>query len=244
MKNKNIFILIFTLLMLLISFSIFIYSNDYYHALAQCNIALTSDEKVSVTIKKDSITFNPAVPSETGMVFYPGGKVEYTAYAPLMRRLAEKGVTCVLVHMPLNLAVLSPNKADQALKHYPEIKNWYICGHSLGGAIASSYAAKHPSAFNGIIFLGAYASSNLSNTSINMLSLYGSEDNVLNRENLEKTKTNNPSNVKYYEITGGNHAYFGLYGEQNGDGLATITTEEQQTKTVDEIMHFVNQEQK
>jgi hypothetical protein len=244
MKRKNIFVATLMLVLIAITISIFVYANDYYHALTPCDSALTSDQKVSITIKKDQIIFNPTTASQTGIIFYPGGKVEYTAYAPLMHKLAEKGVTCVLVHMPLNLAVFGSNKADNAFNASSQIKHWYIAGHSLGGAIASSYAAKHTSSLEGIIFLGAYASSNLSNTSIDMLSIYGSEDKVLNRENFEKTKTNNPANAKYYEIAGGNHAYFGLYGEQDGDGVASITAEDQQTQTIEQIINFIQQNTK
>lgn len=43
----------------------------------------------------------------TGLIFYPGGKVQYEAYAPLLYHLAENGIFCVLLHMPGNLAVLS-----------------------------------------------------------------------------------------------------------------------------------------
>ena len=41
-----------------------------------------------------------------GFIFYPGGKVGYTAYAPLILALAEQDILCVLLEMPFNLAVL------------------------------------------------------------------------------------------------------------------------------------------
>ena len=36
----------------------------------------------------------------------------------------------------------------------------------------------------------------------------------------------------HYTIPGGNHAYFGKYGEQKGDGEATISREDQTKETV------------
>ena len=41
-------------------------------------------------------------------------------------------------------------------------------------------------------------------------------------------------------ITGGNHAYFGMYGEQKNDGEATITNIEQINITAQKIAEFIN----
>lgn len=38
--------------------------------------------------------------SETGLIFYPGAKVEETAYAPVMDGLAQQGIFCVTVKLP------------------------------------------------------------------------------------------------------------------------------------------------
>ena len=45
---------------------------------------------------------------------------------------------------------------------------------------------------------------------------------------------------RYSEIVlgGGNHAQFGNYGTQSGDGTAKITVQEQQERTVEEIGNF------
>jgi 2-iminoacetate synthase ThiH len=50
----------------------------------------------------------------------------------------------------------------------------------------------------------------------------------------------NTQKVKEVVITGGCHAYFGAYGEQDGDKKAAITREEQIGITVDEILQFIN----
>ena len=100
-----------------------------------------------------------------GFIFYPGGKVEYTAYIPLMQALSEHGVTCVLVEMPFNLAVLDINAADGVQKDYPKIEAWYIGGHSLGGSMAASYVASHTDDFAGLVLLGAYSTADAMQTS-------------------------------------------------------------------------------
>ena len=38
----------------------------------------------------------------------------------------------------------------------------------------------------------------------------------------------------------GCHSYFGMYGAQDGDGVPTITVEEQLSITAKEIMKFAN----
>jgi predicted esterase len=177
--------------------------------------------------------FRPAADHDkhTAFVFYPGGKVAHDAYAPLMQKLTLEGVTCVLVKMPFNLAVFDTNAAERVFQLLPDIQNWYIGGHSLGGAMASSYAGANSDKLKGLVLLAAYP---LNTSELPTLTVYGSEDSVL-----DKSKLDGLNNV--LEITGGNHAYFGDYGEQKGDGTASITREEQQTQTVAAIVRFIDE---
>ena len=100
--------------MLLLCGVCWIYAADYYHADDAAVAAMSPAADVTVEQKGNTLAFVPE-DAETGLIFYPGGKVEYTAYTPLMRMLADNGVLCVLVEMPLNLAVLNMNAADGIL---------------------------------------------------------------------------------------------------------------------------------
>ncbi|GIO86825.1 hypothetical protein J25TS5_37570 [Paenibacillus faecis] len=171
-------------------------------------------------------------PGSPGLIFYPGGKVEAAAYAPLLQKLAQHGITCVLMEMPFNLAVLDANAADRAFAQLPQVKRWYIGGHSLGGAMAGSYAGAHADKLEGLILLGAYSAAALPED-LPTLAIYGSEDRVLDRSKLPVS----PNTL--LEIAGGNHAYFGDYGEQKGDGTAAISREEQQRQTAEAIVKFM-----
>jgi len=131
--------------------------------------------------------------------------------------------------MPFNLAVFDVNAADRIYSKFPGIVNWYIGGHSLGGAMASSYADKNTDKIKGLILLGAYS---VGSADISTLAIYGSNDGVLDRSKLAGT-----DNV--LEIAGGNHAYFGNYGEQKGDGKAEITREQQQEHAAEAITDFI-----
>ncbi len=216
------------------------YFRDSYNAGNTAHRALIGDSKVSVSAQKnEAIIFSPEEP-RAGLIFYPGGKVEYEAYAPLMHALAENGFLCILLHMPLNLAVLDPNAAEGYPEQYPEIDCWYIGGHSLGGAMAANYVKKHTDEYDGLILLAAYSTADLSGSDLDVLCIYGSNDGVLNLEKYEACKKNLPEDFTEEVIDGGCHAFFGNYGAQKGDGVPAITNDEQIQTTVDFICSFDN----
>ena len=104
--------------------------------------------------------------------------MEYTAYVPLIQACAENGILCVLVEMPFNLAVLYISAADGIMGEHPEISDWYIGGHSLGGSMAASYLADHADDYEGLILLGSYSTADLSADDLKVLSVFGSEDKL------------------------------------------------------------------
>lgn len=215
------------------------YLGDYYHADQTAHEALIANDQVKVTEKGNLTIFTPVTgQDEIGIIFYPGGKVEDVAYAPLMQALAKAGFTAVIVKMPFNLAVLNPNGADAVMETLPEINHWIIGGHSLGGAMASDYMAGHEEKVEGLVLMGAYPNEDLALSNHSVISLYGSNDQVLNRQAFEAAKEKMPSATTLYEITGGNHSSFGNYGQQAGDGIASISSAEQQAITVEKILEI------
>jgi len=230
---------ILTILILILVGIFVIYVNDFYQADDHALASLQSTKTVTVhTIQKDILVFSPKEP-KAGMIFYPGGKVQYEAYAPLMHSLAEQGIVSVLVHMPCNLAVFNVNAADGIKKEFPSISRWYLGGHSLGGSMAASYVQRHIGEYEGVVLLAAYSTADLTNTGMKVLSIYGSNDNVLNREKYQRYRGNLPKDTIEYVIAGGCHAYFGSYGTQKGDGTPMITAEEQIDDTVETIKKFM-----
>ena len=170
-----------------------------------------------------------------GLIFYPGGLVDHRAYAPLMQALKERGVLSLLCEMPLDLAVLDMNAADGMQALYPDVNRWMIGGHSLGGAMAASYLAEHANEYEGLVLLGAYSTADLSRTNISVLSVYGTQDGVLNRQKYEECLANYPQDFTEVVIDGGCHAYFGDYGAQKGDGQPSVSLQEQLEITADAI---------
>lgn len=213
------------------------YVNDYYHTDENVQEYLQKKDSVSVTEMSDGLYLD-GPGDNAAMIFYPGAKVEYTAYLPLLSDLAEQGIDCFLIKMPCNLAFFGQNKAKKIMDSY-EYDYWYLSGHSLGGAMAASYASGHLESLNGLVLLAAYPTKSLKSDSFSVLSLYGSEDGVLNMEKMEEGKAYMPVDYAEVCIEGGNHAQFGNYGEQKGDHAADISREEQQAQTVEAILKMM-----
>lgn len=240
-KSKIIkrFVALIIVLALLVGACAF-YVNDYYRADmdAMVGVVQSKERYESQTLEDGTDIFKPEN-AKVGFIFYPGGKVEYISYIPLMDALARKGVMCVLLKMPFNLAVLDVDGAEGIQEMYPEIENWYIGGHSLGGSMAASYLSENTSEYEGLILLGSYSTADLSKEDIKVLSVFGSEDKVMNKEKYDENKINLPIDFSEEIIDGGCHAYFGMYGEQEGDGTPTITNVEQIQKTAEIINIFI-----
>ncbi|MBR6040683.1 MAG: alpha/beta hydrolase [Clostridia bacterium] len=216
-----------------------IYLESYYHADDDAIAAFSADRTVMErALAGGETVFDPGG-AKVGFIFYPGGKVDENAYAPLMRTISSKGVLCVLCKMPFRLAVFDTHAADDVREALPEIEHWYIGGHSLGGAVASIEVNAHPDAYEGMVLLASFSNDDLSDESIRVLSIYGSEDRVLDREAFEQAKAKLPSDVTERIIAGGCHAGFGMYGAQDGDGTPAITSGEQIRVTADMIADWI-----
>lgn len=223
------------------------YVNDYNHA-DEVALAVVADEDASADgviveqLESGDIAFVPEKPT-VGLVFYPGAKVQPESYAPLLRDCAQKGILCVLVKPMFNLALLDVGAADRAQSHYPEIATWVVAGHSMGGVAASNYAAGHLDDVAGVVYLAAYPDADLSKYGGAALSILATNDGCLRKDAYYAAKGKMPALTETVEIAGGNHAQFGNYGKQAGDGAATISREDQQAQTADAIVDFVRSRQ-
>ena len=234
-RKGRMILLIAAAVLLALAVGTWIYLADYYHADETAVAALNdTTQAFEIRQREGRIDFVPEKPV-AGLIFYPGAKVEFTAYAPLMEACAERGVLCVLLQMPANLAVLDYNAADGIAADYPNVGRWYVGGHSLGGNIAATYAKNHADALAGLVMLAAYSTDDLTGTDLQVLSVYGSEDGVLNRGRYETLRANLPADTIEVIIEGGCHSYFGSYGMQDGDGTPTISADKQIAQTADAI---------
>lgn len=221
-----------------------LYANDYYRAEATARKAMLGSDVVEVTEKAGYYVFSTRITSSyrgpeagNGIIFYPGGKVEETAYAPLLLELAEQGYEVYLVKMPAKLAIFGMNAAEDIIENAEHIKEWTMMGHSLGGAMAASFSASHDEEVDRLVLLAAYSTEDLTDKEIDVFSFYGTEDKVLNMEKYEEYYSNLPEDVVEEVIDGGNHANYAHYGEQDGDGEASITRREQQECVLDVFLN-------
>jgi pimeloyl-ACP methyl ester carboxylesterase len=201
----------------------------------EAEAALQSDAMVQV-VTDPWYTFMPTGEvKETGFILYPGGRVDPVSYAPTARAIAEAGYPVVLVPMPLNLAVFGAGKAADVVAAYPEVTRWAIGGHSLGGAMAANFTARNPDAVEGLVFWAAYPASSDDLSSLGTLavsSISATNDGLATPDKIDASRPLLPPSTTWLPIQGGNHAQFGWYGPQPGDGEPTITREEQQAQVV------------
>ena len=202
-----------------------IYYQNCYKATGDADSAMSS-----ATLIDDALTYGSPT-AEYGLIIYPGAMVDYTAYAPLAQKIADYGIFTVVVRMPQNMAFLDKNAADDIMDMYPDIQHWYVGGHSLGGAMAGEYASENLDKLDGVVMLAAFSLKDVS--SLKAISVYGSEDGVLNHERYEEAKANLGQDLRELVIDGGNHANFGCYGMQKGDNASPLTGASQQDMTAE-----------
>ncbi len=191
--------------------------------------ALQSDVQVEVNTAP-WLTFTPAAQATTGLILYPGGRVDARSYAPLAHQIAAAGYLVIIPPMPLNLAVFAPGRAADVMAAHPEIQRWVIGGHSLGGSMAANFVFKNPGLMAGLVLWASYPAGNnpLTEFDLPILSIYGTEDMGL--DGIEASRPLLPAQTQWVVMDGGNHAQFGWYGLQPGDGTATITREDEQAQ--------------
>ncbi len=236
-----------------------IYTANYYRADHKIISAMENllDNEVNYYADDDGAVFIPEQEAiKAVIVFYPGGKVEYNSYYSLMYELTSHGYLCLLPKMPENLALLNVNAVEGLLEGYEEYYeiadvDWYLAGHSLGGVAAATYlyrtldessdgSGTETSNYRGLILCASYPTSDFSNTDLRLLSIYGSEDRVLNMDKYKVSKSLWPEDSTEYIIDGGIHSYFGSYGIQSGDGDPAITNETQIKITADVISEWID----
>ena len=215
---------------LILELVVLLYSATFYKADAEAR-AVLKYENVSSCGSYYLLKPDKNKDTKKGIVFYPGGKVEVIGYLPMAEELAERGYTVALCRMPFNLAFFDINAYKAPLSNIKGTDEWYILGHSLGGVAAGSCFNNNLDKFSGLILLGSYPMKSIEPE--NTLVIYGTKDVHM------KTDKINSKN-KVLKLEGGNHAQFGNYGIQSGDGKATMKRIMQQEKSADRIVEFIN----
>lgn len=235
MNKKKILIIAIIVFLIIFFGGFFVYSQIYYHAENTATDLLNGTEDVNVS-KVSNGLFLDGYGNDSAIIFYPGAKVEYTSYLPLFTDLASKDIDCYLVEMPFNLAFLGRNSADSIIEN-SNYTHYFMAGHSLGGAMAGGYVNGTDNNITGLIYLSAHMPNEIR---VPVLSIRGTNDGIINLTGYKEAQTMVKANFTEVLIDGGNHAQFAYYGNQSGDGNATISAENQQNQTVDAIIKFID----
>lgn len=185
---------------------------------------------------------------ELGLVFVPGARVEPSAYLFRMSGIvAETGMTVVITRPTLNFAILDGRPLETFTADAPDVDRWLVGGHSLGGVRACQWAQTAASAppspaspdVVGLMLFGSYCADDLSGTDLAVASFVASNDGLSTPDDIAASANLLPDGAVTITLEGANHAQFGDYGSQFGDGESTVTTDEVQAQIVRATADFV-----
>lgn len=202
-----------------------------------------AEETVDVTVDEEGVVLTPPGGEvDRAVVFYPGARVEPEAYAATWAPVvAETGVGVVITRMPLNLSVLAPGRAEEAMDRL-DAREWYVGGHSMGGAMAAYAAGDDDLPTEGLILWGSYAVAGAGlaeREDQRVLSVSASEDLLVDPDTVRERSGDLPEDAATVEIGGMNHAQFGDYGPQSADGTPQIGNAEAWARLADETTGFL-----
>ncbi len=198
---------------------------------------------ITVTSTDHSVVLAPSSdPSGTGLVFIPGAKVDPYAYMYKLSGIVEQtGATVVITKPTLNLAFFDTRPLSTFTADAPGVNEWFVGGHSLGGVRACQLVDTPDAAADGVtglVLFGSYCANDLSGTDLRVLSISGSDDGLSTPAKIDAAAHLLPADAVFVEIEGANHASFGDYGVQPGDGTATIDDAEMHRELTDALQAF------
>jgi hypothetical protein len=198
---------------------------------------LREDARVALREDAATLAFRPAAPgAAAALLFFCGSGVAAQAYAPLLRPVAEAGFPVYIVKLPYRFAPLESHKVEalaraaSAMAAHPGIARWVVAGHSQGGALAARFAGGEGAGASALVLIGTThpKARSLAALPIPVAKIYATNDAVAPPDRVLANKALLPPQTEWVEVAGGNHAQFGHYGRQLGDGAASITREAQQ----------------
>jgi hypothetical protein len=216
-----------------------VWTSNPYQPMPYALEALKSDSQVEMLNSPWLVFKSRGSEPTTGFIFYPGGLVDPRAYAPSAHEIAAQGYLVVIVPMPFDLAFFDANRASDVIAKYPTIKRWAIGGHSLGGVTAAMFVKSHSDAVKAIVLWASYPADNMTDSRVTFTSIYGTNDGSVDKLVASRNLVLAPT--QWVVIQGGNHAQFGYYGIQSGDGVATISREEQHKQVVAATVDLLKQ---
>lgn len=209
-------------------------------------VALTNalkNDSLEIVNTDDYISIKPFnFKRDKAYIFYPGAKVQPEAYIAKLSSIAlSNNIQIFIPKMFKNLAFFGINKAKMVQKLFPQIKYWYIGGHSLGGSMACIYGKNNSTTIEGVLIFGTYSGVDLSKCSFKVLSINGTEDGIFLPEKIENHRFELPKSAQIKFIKGLNHADIGNYGSQSGDKPSKLNKHDVTLQLINSTKGFFNQ---
>lgn len=221
-------------------------------ALEALNSDATTDVEIT-TVERwpdDANTYYVFTPVDitvnSGVIIYPGGNVDFRAYAPTAKAIAEEGYLVALLSAPEDLAILGIERGARIIDTYPDIESWSTAGHSLGGTVAAAFAYFNETLVDGVIIWDSYPFNlwSLKNRDIRAKTIYGTNGGNTTVEQFEASAKDLPPGSELVAIEGGVHTFFGYYGDgetlYHNEDPTDLTREEQQAILVAETVAFLD----
>lgn len=200
------------------------YFHIVFMADREATLEVFRDDRVSVTTVAGSVVLSGVdTPGTTGLLYFPGARVDPYSYLHSLVEVAASGVTVVVMEPLFNMALLDSRDLTELTAVAPRVTTWTLAGHSLGG-VRACMLADHPDV-TGLVLLASYCANDISRLDIQVLQIFASADLLLDPVAVGESHGLLPANATQTTIGGANHASFGTYGEQPGDGLATLGRE-------------------
>ena len=184
------------------------------------------DSRVAVEARDRKVVMSPTGDTHSvGVLYFPGARVDPYSYLYPLADVAAQGATVVIVDPLFNMALIDTRGVEELTGDLPAISEWVLAGHSLGG-VKACLEASHPSVTHLVLF-ASYCATDISSLDIDVLQVVGSQDGLLDNDlRLEATSLLPAGEETTLVIPGANHADFGTYGPQPGDGPSAYTHEE------------------
>jgi len=214
--------------------------------------ALESNFAMQVTDTPAFIRFDSQfVSKDVGLIIQPGAEVDPVAYARIARKIAGPGYTVVIDKTPSELVIAGvlPNMIPTIKAANPDVTEWALAGHSLGGVIAAKYIADNPqdTSIKGLALWAAFPdpSAPISyRTDLKVASIYGENDCLVPPATVLSLAWALPFNAAFVQLDGANHAQWGDYGDQVGDCEADVTTTVQKIRgkraTIENVLELID----
>ena len=191
------------------------------------------DERVVFSTHNDTVVLAPATAQSTrGLLYFPGAKVDPYSYLYPFLEVAAGGVTVVIVEPALNMALFDTRDFATLTGSHPAIQDWAIAGHSLGG-VRACMLANDPQVHTLLLF-ASFCAEDLTTANLEVIQVLGDADGLIDEVTRLEAQSLLPVG-RYLTITipGANHASFGTYGPQPGDGESSLTDAQMQEITTE-----------